>query len=57
MEGKPLKIISLYRRIPMSQVPDDETEAAAWLQKLYQEKVLRIFDICSKLNSEMFPKK
>ncbi|OXA44372.1 1-acyl-sn-glycerol-3-phosphate acyltransferase gamma [Folsomia candida] len=38
MEGKPLKIISLYRRIPMSQVPDDETEAAAWLQKLYQEK-------------------
>lgn len=28
-----------YRRIPLELIPEDEAECAAWLHKLYQEKV------------------
>jgi len=27
------------RRIPLESIPEDEAECAAWLHKLYQEKV------------------
>lgn len=30
---------SVSRRIPLDSIPEDESECAAWLHKLYQEKV------------------
>ena len=30
---------TLYRRFPLEDIPADETSAAQWLHKLYQEKV------------------
>ncbi|XP_068142175.1 1-acyl-sn-glycerol-3-phosphate acyltransferase gamma-like [Drosophila tropicalis] len=38
LNGKGVEPYMLMRRIPLEQVPEDETEAAAWLQKLFVEK-------------------
>lgn len=39
VKGEEVRTVLLMRRIPMTDVPDDEIEAAAWLHRLYQEKV------------------
>lgn len=41
VKGRQVKTKLLMRRIPLTDVPDDEKEAAAWLHKLYQEKVTK----------------
>ncbi|XP_034105540.1 1-acyl-sn-glycerol-3-phosphate acyltransferase gamma-like [Drosophila albomicans] len=38
LNGKPVDPYLLMRRIPLEQIPEDEKEAAAWLQKLFVEK-------------------
>ncbi|XP_016977478.1 1-acyl-sn-glycerol-3-phosphate acyltransferase gamma [Drosophila rhopaloa] len=38
LHGKPVEPHLLMRRIPLEQVPEDEKEAAAWLQNLFVEK-------------------
>jgi lysophosphatidic acid acyltransferase/lysophosphatidylinositol acyltransferase len=42
VRGRPVRTNLLIRRIPMSEVPEDEKEAADWLQKLFQKKVFYI---------------
>lgn len=32
-------LITIGRRIPLEDVPEDEQECSTWLHKLYQEKV------------------
>lgn len=32
-------LLTLGRRIPLEDVPEDEQECSTWLHKLYQEKV------------------
>ncbi|MEQ2159379.1 1-acyl-sn-glycerol-3-phosphate acyltransferase delta [Goodea atripinnis] len=39
LNGKKYHADLYVRRIPLESVPDDEAECAAWLHKLYQEKV------------------
>lgn len=34
------------RRIPLEEVPEDEDECAAWLHRLYQEKVSAAWRFC-----------
>lgn len=45
----------VHRRIPLEVIPEDEAECAAWLHKLYQEKVsvLKMCDRCHGGNSEL----
>lgn len=38
LHGKSVEPHLLMRRIPLEQVPEDEKEAAAWLQNLFVEK-------------------
>jgi len=38
LHGKGVEPYLLMRRIPLEQVPEDEKEAAAWLQNLFVEK-------------------
>ncbi|XP_017840748.1 1-acyl-sn-glycerol-3-phosphate acyltransferase gamma-like [Drosophila busckii] len=38
LNGKSVEPYMLMRRIPLERVPDDEKEAAAWLQQLFVEK-------------------
>jgi len=40
LNGKSLDGQLFIRRIPMEEVPEKDEEAAEWLQKLYQQKVL-----------------
>ena len=42
LNGKPLTAHLLMRRIPMEEVPDDPEQAAQWLHRLYQHKVLQL---------------
>lgn len=34
-----MDFLVFVRRIPLETIPEDESECAAWLHKLYQEKV------------------
>ncbi|OXA50214.1 1-acyl-sn-glycerol-3-phosphate acyltransferase gamma [Folsomia candida] len=54
VRGEEVRTELLIRRIPMSEVPDDEKEAAAWLQKLFQDKD-KVLDNYVKLG-EFVPK-
>lgn len=42
------------RRIPLESIPEDETECAAWLHKLYQEKVSAVFALREDVNTSQF---
>jgi lysophosphatidic acid acyltransferase/lysophosphatidylinositol acyltransferase len=48
--GVPLKASMFVRRIPFSDVPQDEKASAEWLHKFYQEKD-RIFDVYDRTGS------
>lgn len=43
-------LLPVHRRIPLEAIPEDEAECAAWLHKLYQEKVsvLKMCDRCEQ---------
>lgn len=47
-DAKDLTSPLVHRRIPLEAIPEDEAECAAWLHKLYQEKVrvLKMRDRC-----------
>ncbi|XP_067643838.1 1-acyl-sn-glycerol-3-phosphate acyltransferase gamma-like [Eurosta solidaginis] len=38
LNGLPVEAFMFVRRIPLENVPEDETEAAEWLQNLFREK-------------------
>ncbi|CAG7675290.1 unnamed protein product [Allacma fusca] len=38
LNGRPVTGTLLLRRIPMSEIPEDETKAAEWLHELYRHK-------------------
>jgi len=38
LKGKEIKTVSMIRRIPIEEVPNDEEGAAQWLHKLFQDR-------------------
>lgn len=47
LDVKDLTSPLVHRRIPLEAIPEDEAECAAWLHKLYQEKV-RVLKMCDR---------
>lgn len=46
-DAKDLTSPLVHRRIPLEVIPEDEAECAAWLHKLYQEKV-SVLKMCDR---------
>lgn len=46
-DAKVLTSPLVHRRIPLEMIPEDEAECAAWLHKLYQEKV-SVLNMCDR---------
>ena len=55
IKGYPVNAQFFIRRIPFSQVPEDEEESAQFLHKMYQEKVFFTY-FCTSLVNMPFKK-